>query len=234
MKKLGLIGGMSWESTAEYYRIINQTVHNKLGGSHSSDCFIYSFNFEEIDRLQHEGQWEEMGVLLADRAVALEKAGAEIILLCTNTMHLLADTIMNRITIPFLHIVDVVGREIERKKLYKVGLLGTKFTMEKDFFKDRLSKMYGIEVITPTLEERDFIHHVIYHELVQGTISKESQEQFIAIADHLKNKGAEGVILGCTEIPLILKQDDCDIPLLDTTSLHATAGVRMALGEDME
>lgn len=232
MKKLGLIGGMSWESTAEYYRIINQTVHHELGGSHSSDCFIYSFNFEEIDRLQHEGKWDEMGILLADKAVALEKAGAEILLLCTNTMHLLADIIMNSITIPFLHIVDVVGQEITNKKLSKVGLLGTKFTMEKDFFRNRLSKTYGIEVIVPDLEERDFIHHVIYRELIQGKISKESQQQFIAIVDHLKDEGAEGAILGCTEIPLILKQEDCEIMLFDTTYLHATEAVRIALREE--
>lgn len=223
---------MSWESTAEYYRIINQTVNDKLGGSHSCDCFVYSFDFEGIDKLQHEGKWEELAILLADAAVTLEQAGAQIILLCTNTMHLLSDTIENSLSIPFLHIVDVIGQEITRKKLHKVGLLGTKFTMEKEFYKERLFNSFGIEVIIPTLEERDLIHDVIYHELVQGEISNKSRKQFITIADRLGASGAEGVILGCTEIPLIIKQDDCTIPLFDSTHIHATAAVKMALEEE--
>ena len=223
---------MSWESTAEYYRIINQAVYNKLGGSHSSDCFIYSFDFEEIDRLQHEGLWDEMGELLAEKAAILEKAGAEIILLCTNTMHLLAETIESRISIPFLHIVDVVGKEIKAKDISKAGLLGTKFTMEKRFYKDRLSGSFDIEVLVPDPEEREFIHHVIYRELIQGKISMDSKKQFVEIADRLRKEGAQGIILGCTEIPLILKQDDCEIPLFDTTYLHAMAGVNLALGKE--
>jgi aspartate racemase len=229
MKRLGLIGGMSWESTAEYYRIINQEVSRKLGGSHSCDCYVYSFDFNKIDKLQHENKWEELANLLTKAAVSLEAAGAEIILLCTNTMHLLSDSIEKRISIPLLHIVDVVGEEITKKKLHIVGLLGTKFTMEKDFYKKRLFQSFGIEVIVPKPGERDFIHEVIYHELVQGQISGKSREQFIAIVDRLGASGAEGVILGCTEIPLIISQEDCTIPLFDTTSIHATAAVRMAL-----
>jgi aspartate racemase len=232
MKKLGLIGGMSWESTAEYYRIINQIVNKELGGSHSCDCFIYSFDFGEIDKLQHAGKWEELAALLADIGVTLEQAGAQIILLCTNTMHLLSDTIENNLSIPFLHIVDVIGQEITRRKLKKVGLLGTKFTMEKEFYKERLLHSFGIEVIIPDPEERNLIHEVIYHELVQGEISNKSRDQFIRIVDRLGASGAEGVILGCTEIPLIINQEDCTIPLFDSTHIHATAAVRMALEEE--
>lgn len=231
MKRLGLIGGMSWESTAEYYRIINQAVNHKLGGSHSCDCYLYSFDFAGIEKLQHEEKWEEMGVMLTDAALSLERAGAEIILLCTNTMHLLSDPIEKSLSIPFLHIVDVIGEEIRQKKFHTVGLLGTKFTMEKEFYKERLFRSFGLEVIIPSLEERDFIHKVVYHELVQGQISKESHDKFVAITEHLAASGAEGVILGCTEIPLILKQEDCAVPLFDTTHIHATAAVRMALDE---
>ncbi len=232
MKRLGLIGGMSWESTAEYYRIINQTVNRKLGGSHSCDCYVYSFDFAGIEKLQHDDKWEELAIMLTDAAISLERAGAEIIVLCTNTMHLLSGSIENRLSIPFLHIVDVVGEEIIEKKMRKVGLLGTKFTMEKDFYKKRLKQSFGIETIIPNPGERDIIHEVIYHELVQGQISKESHEQFIAIVDRLAASGAEGVILGCTEIPLIIKQEDCTIPLFDTTYIHAAAAVRMALKEE--
>jgi aspartate racemase len=231
MKRLGLIGGMSWESTAEYYRIMNQTVNRKLGGSHSCDCYVYSFDFAGIEKFQHEGKWEELAVLLTEAAISLEKAGAEIILLCTNTMHLLSDSIETRISIPFLHIVDVVGEEIVKNNMSKVGLLGTKFTMEKDFYKERLHRSFGVEVIIPGPEERDFIHKVVYHELVQGQISNASRKRFIAIVERLGASGAEGVILGCTEIPLIIKQEDCAIPLFDTTYIHATAAVRRALGE---
>ena len=231
MKRLGLIGGMSWESTAEYYRIINQKVNDELGGSHSCDCFIYSFDFDTIDKLQHEERWDEQAVLLANVAKTLEKAGAQIILLCTNTMHLLADSIEKSLTIPFLHMVDVVGEEIKRKQLNKVGLLGTRFTMEKEFYRERLFKSFGIEVIIPDLDEREIIHNVIYHELVKGHISNESRKHFIRIVERLAKSGAEGVILGCTEIPLIIKQEDCSIPLFDSTHIHASAAVRMALGK---
>ena len=232
MKRLGLIGGMSWESTAEYYRIINQAVNHRLGGSHSCDCYIYSFDFSTIEKLQHEDKWKELAVLLTEAALSLEQAGAEIIVLCTNTMHLLSDSMESKLSVPFLHIVDVVGENIREKGIKKVGLLGTKFTMEKDFYRERLLRSFGIEVLIPDSEERDFIHEVIYHELVQGQISKSSHEQFVAIVDRLAGSGAEGVILGCTEIPLILKQDDCAVPLFDTTFIHATAAVRMALGEE--
>lgn len=232
MKRLGLIGGMSWESTAEYYRIINQAVNHKLGGSHSCDCYVYSFDFAGIEKLQHEGEWDKMALMLTEAAVSLEQAGSEIILLCTNTMHLLSGPIEKRINIPFLHIVDVVGEEIKKRKMHKVGLLGTKFTMEKEFYKERLHHSFGVEVIIPKLEERDFIHEVVYHELVQGQIGKESHEQFVAIINRLAASGAEGVILGCTEIPLIVKQEDCSIPLFDTTYLHAMAAVKMALDDN--
>lgn len=234
MKRLGLIGGMSWESTSEYYRIMNQAVNRKLGGSHSCNCYVYSFDFAGIEKLQHEDKWEELAVLLTEAALSLEQAGAEIILLCTNTMHIVSDSIESRLSVPFLHIVDVVGEEITKKKMRKVGLLGTKFTMEKDFYKERLHRSFGVEVIIPAPEERDFIHEVVYHELVQGKISNKSREQFITIVDRLGASGAEGVILGCTEIPLIIKQEDCTIPLFDTTYIHATAGVNVALGEEKE
>ncbi len=232
MKRLGLIGGMSWESTAEYYRIINQAINRKLGGSHSCDCYLYSFDFGIIEKLQHEDKWEELAVLLTEAALTLEQAGAEIIVLCTNTMHLLSDSMVSKLSVPFLHIVDVVGEEIKRRKMHKVGLLGTKFTMEKEFYKERLHHSFGVEVIIPAPEDRNFIHEVIYHELVQGQISKKSHEHFVAIVDRLAASGAEGAILGCTEIPLIIKQEDCTLPLFDTTFIHATAAVNRALGEE--
>jgi aspartate racemase len=173
-----------------------------------------------------------MGELLAEKAAILEKAGAEIILLCTNTMHLLSETIEKRISVPFLHIVDVIGKEITARNINKAGLLGTKFTMEKNFYKDRLTGLFDIEVVIPEPDDRDFIHRVIYRELIQGKISNDSKNRFIHIVDRLRKEGAQGIILGCTEIPLILKQEDCEIPLLDTTYLHAMAGVNMALGKE--
>jgi len=229
MKNIGLIGGMSWESSAEYYRIINQMVHEKLGSPHSCECIMYSFDFEVIDKLQHEEKWNELSLLLVDAAIKLERSGAELLVLCTNTMHLLADTIEEAVTIPFLHIVDAIGRKILKKKMQKIGLLGTKFTMEKEFYKERLNRLFGIEVIVPLPEERDFIHHMIYNELVNGMINEASKKRVLTIIDHMSAAGADGVILGCTEIPLIVRQNDCSITLFDSTQIHAVAAVEMAL-----
>ncbi|UCG26965.1 MAG: aspartate/glutamate racemase family protein [Bacteroidales bacterium] len=232
MKKLGLIGGMSWESSAEYYRIINQTVHEKLGRPHSCECIMYSFDFGVIDKLQHEGKWNELSALLVDAALNLERSGAEFLLLCTNTMHILADDIEKKIAVPLLHIADAIGKEILKNKMKKVGLLGTKFTMEKEFYKERLRRLFGIEIIIPVPEERERIHSVIYNELINGIISNESRNEFITIINNLRTGGAEGVILGCTEIPLIVHQDDCRIQLFDSTRIHSVAAVELALTRD--
>ncbi len=231
MKTIGLIGGMSWESSLEYYRIMNQAVKEKLGGFHSAKCVMYSVDFEEIEKLQHKGQWDELTDIMIDAAQRVEKAGADFVVICTNTMHKMAPEIESRITIPLLHIADVTAEQIKIKGQKKVGLLGTRFTMEQEFYKGRLTKTHGIEVIIPDEEQRKIIHNILYNELVQGEISKASKSKFKEIIVSLKSRGAEGVILGCTEIPLLVKQEDYDIPLYDTTDIHARAAVELALKE---
>lgn len=229
MKTLGLIGGMSWESSVVYYELINKKVRKELGGHHSCDSILLTVDFDEIVKLQHEGDWATLDKMMAKAAMQLEKAGAELIVLCTNTMHLCAPAIKEAISVPFLHIAEATAMAIEAQGLKKVALLGTKFTMEKEFYKDYIAENFGIEVIIPNLEDRDEVHRIIYNELVQGEIRKESREIYQAIIAKLASEGAEGVILGCTEIPLLIKADDVNIPIFDTTTIHAVKAVEWAL-----
>ncbi|HHF52419.1 MAG: aspartate/glutamate racemase family protein [Candidatus Aminicenantes bacterium] len=231
MKTIGLIGGMSWESSLEYYRILNQAVKEKLGGFHSAKCLMYSVDFEEIEKLQHKGRWDELTDIMIDAAQRVEKAGADFIVICTNTMHKMAPEVESCLTVPLLHIADVTAEQIKIKGQKKVGLLGTRFTMEQEFYKGRLTKTHGIEVIIPYEEQRKIIHNILYKELVKGEISKVSKNKFKDIISSLSSRGAEGIILGCTEIPLLVKQEDYDIPLYDTTDIHARAAVELALRE---
>ena len=230
MKTIGLIGGMSWESSAVYYELINKKVKEILGGFHSCKSIMITVDFAEIEKLQHEGNWSELDKIMADAAKRLELAGADIVVLCTNTMHLCSEAIKQNITIPFLHIAEATAQEIQKNGIKKVALLGTKFTMEKDFYKSILINDFGIEVLIPSKEERKIVHDVIYNELVQGTIKDESREQYKKIIHNLEQQGAEGVILGCTEIPLLISGSDVNIPVFDTTKIHAEKAVEWALG----
>ena len=228
MKTIGLIGGMSWESSAEYYRIINEEVHRRLGGVHSARVVLYSFDFAEIEELQHRGEWEKLTKIMIDAAKKLVNAGAEILLICTNTMHKMFDQVQENVEVPMIHIADATAEEIKGKGLSKVGLLGTKFTMEQDFYK-KIFEKHGIETIIPLEEEREIIHRIIYNELVVGIIRDESRNQYLKIIENLKSRGAEGVVLGCTEIPLLIKQEHVDIPVFDTTRIHALKAVDFAI-----
>ncbi|PLX02067.1 MAG: aspartate racemase [Marinilabiliales bacterium] len=230
MKTIGIVGGMSWESTKVYYEIINEQVKQKLGGFHSCKCLIYSVDFAEIQKLQHEDKWEELDILMADAAKRLQIAGADFIVLATNTMHLCVEAIKEAVEIPILHIAQATSSAIINKNINTVALLGTKFTMEKDFYKSILTKN-NIEVITPNEQERDIIHNIIFGELVQGIIKDESRNKFMAIISRLQLQGAEGVILGCTEIPLLISSDDVEIEVFNTTRIHAEKAVEMALKE---
>jgi len=229
MKKIGLIGGMSWESSLEYYRIINETVKQKLGGLHSAECIMYSVDFDEIEKLQHKGKWEDLTKIMIDCAQRLEKAGANVIIICTNTMHKMAEDVESSITIPLLHIADATAEKIKEKGFKKVGLLGTKFTMEEDFYKGRLIENHDIDVIVPNSEEMQIVHDIIFNELCLGEIKETSKEQYKKIIIKLAEKGAEGVILGCTEIPMLIKQEDVEVPLFDTTKIHAEFAVDYAI-----
>jgi len=231
MKTIGLIGGMSWESSLEYYRIVNETVKEKLGGFHSAKCIMYSVDFEEIEKLQHQGKWDEATDLMIDAARRVERGGADFVVICTNTMHKMADDVQESINIPLLHIADVTAQKIKEKGMQKVGLLGTRFTMEEDFYRMRLQEKHGLEIIIPDEEERQTIHGILYSELVMGEIKEISKETFQKIIKNLEARGAEGIILGCTEIPLLVKQEDYEIPLFDTTTIHARASVEYALEE---
>jgi len=224
-----MIGGMSWESTLEYYRIINEEVKTRLGGLHSAKCILYSVDFAEIEKLQHENKWEEATKSMIDAAQKVERGGAEFVLICTNTMHLMADEVQSSVRIPLLHIVDVTAEEIKKNRFNRVGLLGTRFTMEQDFYKGRLKDKHGIEVVIPSEEERKVIHNILYSELCLGEIKSSSKEKFSKVIENLVSQGAQGVILGCTEIPLIVEQKDYSIPLFDTTKLHSKAAVDFAL-----
>lgn len=230
MKVIGLIGGMSWESTAEYYKIINETVKETLGGLHSATLILYSVDFEEIETLQHAGKWEEATAYMVDAAQRVERGGADFVLICTNTMHRMADEVQAHIAIPLLHIADATAEKIKEKNLKKIGLLGTKFTMEEDFYKGRLQKI-GLDVIIPDEDERARVHDIIYSELCLGIIKDTSRERMKQVIEHLIAKGAEGIILGCTEIPLLIKQKDSPVPVFDTTLLHAEAAVKLALAD---
>jgi len=229
MKKIGLIGGMSWESSAVYYELLNQEVKTKLGGFHSCSCLMESVDFAEIEKLQHLQKWDELCQIMQDKAMILQNAGAKIILLCTNTMHLCSNMIQEKLEVRFLHIAEATGEEIRNQGLSRVALLGTKFTMEEDFYVKTLKDDFQIEAIIPEAQDRQLIHDCIYQELVQGIISKESKEEFIRIIEKLEKRGAQGVILGCTEIPLLIKQEDVNIPVFDTTRIHAQKAVHLAL-----
>jgi aspartate racemase len=229
MKTIGLIGGMSWESSLEYYRIINEYVRDKLGNLHSAKIIMFSFDFAEIAALQHEGNWDAATKFLTDAAQKLEQIGADVLIICTNTMHKVADQVQKNVTVPLLHIADATAEEIKARGLKKVGLLGTKFTMEQSFYKDRLADKHGFEVIVPEEKERNIVDHVIYDELCCGEIKPLSKEMFCTIMENLVTNGAEGIILGCTEICLLIGQQDVQIPLFDTTKIHAEAAARFAL-----
>ena len=228
LKTIGLIGGMSWESSLEYYRIINEQVKSKLGGLHSAKCLLYSVDFEEIERFQAEGNWESAGKLLGNVAHSLEQAGAEMIVICTNTMHKVIGFIEEKVSVPILHIADATARQIQKLELSKVGLLGTKYTMEQDFYKARIES-YGIKVLTPNQADRDMINKVIYEELCLGKIQDSSRNFYKRVIKKLVDDGAEGIILGCTEIGLLVKPEDSDVPLFDTTVIHAIESVNQAI-----
>lgn len=228
MKTIGMIGGMSWESSLEYYRIVNETVKEKLGGFHSAECILYSVDFAEVEDLQHRGDWDELTRLMTDAARHLERGGAGFMIICTNTMHLMADDVQNAVSIPLLHIVDVTAEAIRSKGFTRVGLLGTRFTMEQGFYTGRLKDRHGLEVLVPGRDERQAVHDILYSELCLGKIKDLSKAKFREVIDNLVGRGAQGVILGCTEIPLIVSQDDYEIPLFDTTTLHARAAVNFA------
>jgi aspartate racemase len=229
MKTIGLIGGMSWESTIPYYRQINEVVKASLGGLHSAKLVLYSVDFHEIERLQHGGDWAAAGELLANAACALENAGADFLVICTNTMHKVAPAIELAVSIPLLHIADPTAIAIKRAGHTKIGLLGTRFTMEQDFYKQRLRENHGLVVLIPNQEDRDIIHRIIYDELCQGKILAESRVEYKRIMAALANQGAEAIILGCTEISLLVSAADSSVPLFDTTSIHARSAAEWAL-----
>jgi len=229
VKTIGLIGGMSWESSIEYYRIINEAVKEKLGGLHSAKSIMVSVDFAEVEILQREGKWSEAALMMVDAAKSLEKGGADFIVICTNTMHKSADEIQANVKIPLLHIADATAQLVKDSGIRTIGLLGTRFTMEEEFYKGRLSQNYGLKVIIPNAGEREIVHRVIYDELVIGEIKQHSKEQYIGIIENMVNQGAEGIILGCTEIGLLIHQQDCRVPLFDTTRIHAEAAVEYAL-----
>lgn len=229
MKVIGMLGGMSWESTASYYQQINEGIKQQLGGLHSAKIALYSVDFEEVERQQQAGEWQAAGELLSNAAKGVEAAGADFLMICTNTMHKVADQIENSLSIPLLHIADATAKQLLHDGITRVGLLGTAFTMSESFYKGRLSDKFGLEVITPTQQSQKIIHDVIYQELCLGVINDQSREQYLAIIEELSLKGAEAVILGCTEIGLLVKPEDTDIALYDTTAIHAQAAVCKAL-----
>ena len=220
LKTIGLIGGMSWESTVTYYKIINETVKERLGGLHSAKCILYSVDFQEIEECQANGNWEKSGEILGEAANNLEKAGADFIVICTNTMHKVVNQIKEKISIPILHIAEMTAEKILEKGLKNIALLGTKYTMEQDFYKSKLIEK-GINVIVPDKNDIEIINKVIYDELCLGIINSNSKKKFLEIVDKLRNKGTEGIILGCTEIGLLIKNTDTDVPLFDTAIIHA-------------
>jgi len=229
MKTIGLIGGMSWESSDLYYQILNKKVQQTMGGVHSCECLMYSVDFAEIAALQHQNNWDALATKMINAGQKLEKGGADFILLCTNTMHKVADEIQQNIKIPLLHIVDATAEEIQAKSLTKLGLIATKFSMEGDFLRNRYKSKFDIDTIIPNEQERNDIHEIIYEELVKGIINKKSKRRFLEIIDNLIEQGAEGIISGCTEIELLIKPSDIKVELFETTRLHAEKAVKLAL-----
>lgn len=229
MKIIGLIGGMSWESSAVYYRFINEEIRSRLGGAHSAKSLMWSMDFGEIEALQHRGEWEALSEKMCEAAVSLEKGGADFIVICTNTMHRMAETIESRICIPLLHIADPTAEKIIDAGITRVGLLGTAFTMEQEFYKGRLSEKFGLDVITPDAHDRKIVHDIIYNELVSGIIRDDSRAKYRQIIQRLVDSGAQGIILGCTEIMLLVSPKESVVPIFDTTEIHALAAVDKAV-----
>jgi aspartate racemase len=229
MKRIGLLGGMSWESSAEYYRLINEATRDRLGGLHSADCLLRSVDFVDVERLQRVGDWDRAGVLLAAEAGAMEHAGAELLVLCTNTMHRVADAITGAIGIPFVHIADTTAEAVRERGLTTVGLLATAYTMEQDFYVGRLRDVHGLEVLVPAEPDRRIVHDVIYQELCVGAILDASRSEYRRIIRELAERGAEAILLGCTEIDLLVGPQDAPVPVFDTTRLHAQRAVDLAL-----
>lgn len=232
MKTIGMLGGMSWESTESYYRAINEGIKKRLGGLNSAKICMYSVNFAEIEKLQHQGEWDKCAKILSQAAQGIAAGGADFLLICTNTMHKVADVIEGNLTIPVLHIADATAQQLVKDGVSKVGLLGTKFTMEEDFYKGRLQDKFAIDVIVPNKEQRQTVHSVIYQELCQGVISEVSRQAYLEIISDLHKQGAQAVILGCTEIALLIDANDTRVALYDTTSIHAQAAVNMAIMQD--
>lgn len=231
VRTIGLIGGMSWESSAEYYRILNQGVRDRLGPTASAQCLLWSFDFSEIEELQHRGDWKELEARMVDAARRVEAGGAEMLLICTNTMHRMADAVQSAVGVPLLHIADPTAAAIKAAGLNKVGLLGTAFTMEHEFYKGRLTHLHGLDVIVPDTVGRETVHRIIYEELVAGLVMPASRATYLAVIARLIEAGAEAIILGCTEIMLLVRPEDTAVPLFDTTALHANAAITMALAE---
>ena len=229
MKNIGMLGGMSWESTLEYYRIINRTVRDRLGPLHSAKIALVSVEFAEIEELQRGGRWDEAGTLLAEAARDVERAGADFLVICTNTMHKLAETIQDAIAIPILHIADATAAAVRARNLHRVGLLATRFTMEEDFYRGRLEREHGLSVLVPEAADREIVHKVIYQELCAGRIEAASKVEYLRIIGDLVGRGAEGVILGCTEIGLLVAAGDLDVPVFDTAHIHAVAAAERVL-----
>jgi aspartate racemase len=229
MKTIGMIGGMSWESSLAYYRIVNQKVKERLGGLHSAECLMYSFDFHEVERHQALGEWRAATQLMIDAARKVETGGADFLIICTNTMHKMADAVQESIQIPLLHIADPTADKVKLRGIEKIALLGTRFTMEQDFYKGKLINDHGLEVILPGDEEMDVVHNIIYQELCLGKINAASRTRYLEIVDNLIGAGAEGIILGCTEIGLLIKDGDSRVPFFDTAEIHAEAAVEYAL-----
>lgn len=229
MKTIGLIGGMSWESSLEYYRIINETVKQKLGGLHSAKCLMYSVDFSEIEELQRQDRWDDAAQMMIDAAQRLERGGADFVVICTNTMHKSVDAMQPKMRVPLLHIADATAEKIKAAGLGKIGLLGTRFTMEHDFYKGRLVDRFGLDVLIPNRDERAMIHRVIYDELCLGIIKPQSRDAYIRVIGNLIEQGAQGIILGCTEIESLVRAEDSRVPLFPTARIHAVAAVEYAL-----
>jgi aspartate racemase len=234
MRRIGLLGGMSWESSVEYERMINQAVRERLGGTHSADLLVRSFDFAEVEALQEAGDWADAGRLLADAARLLESAGCELLVLCTNTMHRVADDVQAAVDVPLLHIADATGAAVRAAGVRRVGLLGTRYTMEQPFYRDRLADRHGLEVVVPEEPDRSLVHDVIYEELVRGVVREESRRAYRRVVDGLVAAGCEGVVAGCTEIELLLGPEDVPVPYFPTTRLHALAAADAALVDDRQ
>lgn len=231
MKTIGLIGGMTWHSTVDYYRLINEDVQRRLGGSSSARCVLYSVEFAEFEKLQENGDWDRLTALMTDAARRVEAGGADVLLICANTMHKTAEAVSSAVRIPLIHIADAAASEITRLGLKTVGLLGTRYTMEQDFYRRRLEERHGLRVLVPEAPERDRVHEIIYTELGRGLIKDSSRAEYVGIIEKLRKRGAEGVILGCTEIPLLVKSGDASVPVFDTAMLQAKAAVDWALAD---